>query len=149
MNNHHYENLPFAAYSHQTELTDQMLIDAKASPEISAAINGLSMEALVNELKSVNTYFDYHFKKFKATGNSAEEYTNFRKIRYQADMDLRGLFSYIEMYQNSYYFAKLDYQPLVEDLNELLNSYKDKLDKRIQETERTMELNPNVFNETE
>lgn len=149
LNRHQFENMSSAAYNDQTKRTEELLEDAGSSKEISEAINALSLDALVNELKSVNTYFDYHYKKFLSTGHKSEEGLNYREIRFKADMDIRGLFGYIEMYQNNYYFSKLDYEPLVNELNELLITYKTKLDKRKDEAKRANDLNPDEVYVTE
>lgn len=149
LNNHQFENMASSAFNDQTKRTEELLDDARSSKNISESITALSLDALVNELKSVNTYFDYHYKKFLTTGQKTEEGLNYREIRFKADMDLRGLFGYIEMYQNNYYFSKLDYEPLVNELNELLLVYKTKLDERAKIVNRAYDLNPNEVYQTE
>lgn len=108
-------------YTSQTEKTTQLVQDAENTPELKSSLEALGLSPFISKLKEANVQFEQLFR------NRTEEAAkipniDIRAIRKTTSEAVNKLFSAILFCEEEY--EELDYTPLINELQELLNYQK-------------------------
>lgn len=114
-------------YTSQTEKTQQLLNEAENTPEIRNNLEALGLMPFIIKLKEANTQFEQLFR------NRTEEIAktssiDIKTIRKNTDEAVNKLFMAILFCKEEY--EHLDYNPLINELQELLNYHKTQIKTR-------------------
>lgn len=114
-------------YTSQTEKTTQLVQEAETTPELKVSLHALGLEPFIIKLKETNTQFEQLFR------NRTEEIAkipsiDIRAIRKTTDDAVNKLFTAILFCKEEY--EELDYKPLINELQELLNYHKTQIKTR-------------------
>lgn len=114
-------------YTSQTEKTMHLVQEAETNTDLKVGIHALGLEPFIIKLKETNTQFEQLFR------NRTEEIAkipsiDIRAIRKTTDDAVNKLFMAILFCKEEY--EDLDYQPLINELQELLNYHKTQIKTR-------------------
>jgi hypothetical protein len=125
--NIHGNDIADSNYNSETKRVRDLLADYDAKPDVKIASENLHLDLLFEELRSLNTQFADLFL-LRNDEESTVETVNTRAIRSETDKRLIALFDGIEFCSKEY--EDLDYQPLANEMNGLVNYYKAQLKAR-------------------
>lgn len=115
-------------YPAGTQRTTDMIDDFDSKPEVRAAASALHLTPLFEQLFAINTQFAELYLQ-RTEEDAAVETVDSHAIRSESDKEVIALFDAIEYCSKEY--EELDYQPLANELNDLIGHYKTQLKARI------------------
>jgi len=116
-----------ANYRSSTKLTNDLLADYDAKPDVQTAVEALSLKIYFDHLRTVNNRFAELYLQ-RNEDDAFVEKVDTRAIRMETDKALTDLFDAFEFCSGEY--EELDYQTLAKELNELTGKCKSDLKAR-------------------
>jgi len=116
-----------ANYRSSTKLTNDLLADYDAKPDVQTAVEALSLKIYFDHLRTVNNRFAELYLQ-RNEDDAFVEKVDTRAIRMETDKALTDLFDAFEFCSGEY--EELDYQTLANELNELTGKCKSDLKAR-------------------
>ena len=116
-----------ANYHSSTKLTNDLLADYDAKPDVQTAAETLNLKFYFDHLRTVNNRFAEMYLQ-RNEDDAAVERVDTRAIRTETDKALTDLLNAFEFCSGEY--EELDYQTPAKELNELTGKYKSDLKAR-------------------
>ncbi|MFZ4456926.1 MAG: DUF6261 family protein [Bacteroidales bacterium] len=123
----HGRDIATAGYNAETKRINDLLADYHTKAEIKTAADTTSLTMLFDQLEVVNTRFNNLFLQ-RNEDDATTESVDARALRNESDKAIIAFFDAIEFCSSEY--EELDYAPLANELNEVINYYKSQLKAR-------------------
>ena len=125
--NIHTPGFADANYPSGTQRTTDMLADFDSKPEVRAAAESMHLTTFFDQLRAINIQFSPLYLQ-RTQEDAAAETVDAHAIRSESDKEVIALLDAIEYCSREY--EELDYQPLANELNNLIGHYKTQLKAR-------------------
>ncbi|MDD2797280.1 MAG: DUF6261 family protein [Bacteroidales bacterium] len=123
----HGRDIATAGYNAETKRINDLLSDYHTKAEIKTAVDAISLTLLFDQLAVVNTQFEELFLQ-RNEDDATTESVDARALRSETDKAITAFFDAIVFCSSEY--DELDYTPLANELNEVINYYKTHLKAR-------------------